>query len=180
MHNTAGNCLHGITHAGTGVCCASMCGTCGGSGCGQRPGGGGDCCTGGITTANVACSETHGIGPCVMDGDHFVVEWVNYPIWCGGAMNCNSGPATTPSTFQLILYPTGEIKLQYQNVIQASVLDQFNPAGRISIGVENAAGNEGVQLAYNDMTKPAANSAYVFKYVHTLSLRSTHAVHHWL
>ena len=97
-----------------------------------------------------------------MDGESFVVEWVNFPVWCGGTMNCYQADQQL-STFEMILFPTGEIKLQYQNLIPAAVLEQFNPAGKISAGVENAAGNEGVQLGYNDATHPAPNSAYVFK-----------------
>ena len=160
-HRQGSNCLHGVA-SGSDVCCASMCGTCGGTGCGQRPGGAAACCVGPVRDAAVACSETSGVGPCVMDGESFVVEWVNYPVWCGGLMNCYQADRQL-STFELILFPSGEIKLQYQNLITASMLDQFNPAGRISVGVENAAGNEGVQLGYNDATKPAPNSAYVFK-----------------
>lgn len=38
------------------VCCASSCGSCGGTGCGSRPGGSKKCCTGKIKTAAQACS----------------------------------------------------------------------------------------------------------------------------
>lgn len=161
-HRQGSNCLHGVQQPNGGVCCASMCGTCGGTGCGQRPGGADACCSGHVRDAAVACSETNGVGPCVMDGESFVVEWLNFPVWCGGTMNCYQADQQL-STFEMILFPSGEIKLQYQNLIPAAVLEQFNPAGKISVGVENAAGNEGVQLGYNDATHPAPNSAYVFK-----------------
>eukprot|EP01043_Picozoa_sp_COSAG02_P090979 COSAG02_NODE_27763_length_603_cov_0.797619_1_plen_89_part_10 len=58
-----------------------------------------------------------------MDGESFVVEWANMPVFCG-APNQNYGTAAncalvdqSTSTFQLILYPSGEIKMQYQNVL---------------------------------------------------------------
>jgi len=47
------------------VCCSIQCGTCGGTGCGARPGGASECCVGRIQTENRSCSE--GPAPCVMD-----------------------------------------------------------------------------------------------------------------
>jgi hypothetical protein len=46
------------------VCCSASCGSCGGSGCGSRPGGASACCAGPITTANVSCSGSE--PPCVI------------------------------------------------------------------------------------------------------------------
>ena len=45
-----------------------------------------------------------------------------------------------PSTFQLILYASGEIKMQYQQVLQDRAA---NPAAKVTVGIENAAGSEG-------------------------------------
>ena len=160
-HMTGANCMHGISN-GNDICCSSMCGTCGGTGCGSRPGGRDACCSGHIRDAAVACSDNGGTGPCVMDGEAFVVEWVNVPIWCGdnNGMNCAQLDRMT-STFELILFPSGEIKMQYQQVIQAEMLRQYNPAGKISVGIENAAGNEGLQIAYDQ--SPSPNSALILK-----------------
>lgn len=40
------------------VCCAASCGSCGGAGCGRRPGGRSQCCVGAIRRSNIECSET--------------------------------------------------------------------------------------------------------------------------
>jgi len=40
------------------VCCASSCGTCGGSGCSKRNGGASKCCTGTITDAGRTCTSS--------------------------------------------------------------------------------------------------------------------------
>ena len=47
------------------VCCSLQCGACGGSGCGSRPGGSSECCTGRIRSDNSSCSD--GPAPCVID-----------------------------------------------------------------------------------------------------------------
>ena len=46
------------------VCCAAACGTCGGVGCAQRPGGGRNCCIGYIIAANKSCNKHE--PPCVI------------------------------------------------------------------------------------------------------------------
>ena len=46
------------------ICCPTTCGTCGGSGCGARPGGGSDCCGGQIVASGVSCDD--GGAPCVI------------------------------------------------------------------------------------------------------------------
>lgn len=55
-------CAEGIKSGST--CCAASCGSCGGSGCGLRPGGGKACCTGTINEAAVSCDESK--APCVI------------------------------------------------------------------------------------------------------------------
>ncbi|MGM0557802.1 MAG: hypothetical protein ACQEVA_15565 [Myxococcota bacterium] len=49
------------------VCCASSCGTCGGSGCGGRPGGAESCCTSAVMESARSC-PTHE-APCILDPD---------------------------------------------------------------------------------------------------------------
>jgi hypothetical protein len=144
-----------------------------------------------------------------MDGQSFVIEWVNMPVFCGPpnamygtAANCALVDQST-STFQLILYPSGEIKMQYQNVLapqyRADVCDSSDRDGstnaggngaqcargaqqqpwyaagtyaKLSVGIENAAGNEGLQMAYDDPSFPPPNSAYIIKKSCGSSLRS--------
>lgn len=48
-------------------CCASSCGTCGGTGCGGREGGAAACCTNNIKAAGDKCEATGGAAPCVVD-----------------------------------------------------------------------------------------------------------------
>ena len=48
-----------------GVCCLATCGSCGGVGCNDRPGGSGGCCSGAIAKANVSCDAS--TAPCVID-----------------------------------------------------------------------------------------------------------------
>ncbi|MGK3998592.1 hypothetical protein [Sorangium sp. So ce1024] len=57
-------CADGIQSGSGGVCCKASCGTCGGSGCGNRPGGSNACCTGNINDANKTCTGTN--APCVL------------------------------------------------------------------------------------------------------------------
>lgn len=47
------------------VCCASQCGTCGGSGCGGRPGGAAECCSSPILSSGDYCDETL-TAPCII------------------------------------------------------------------------------------------------------------------
>ncbi|MCK5800538.1 MAG: hypothetical protein KAI47_25290, partial [Deltaproteobacteria bacterium] len=58
------SCGHGVLSSNKKVCCASSCGTCGGTGCSQFPGGAEGCCTSNITTANKPCAKN--AAPCVM------------------------------------------------------------------------------------------------------------------
>ncbi|HSC86406.1 MAG TPA: hypothetical protein VLC09_04020 [Polyangiaceae bacterium] len=57
-------CANGIR--GDGVCCSLSCGTCGGSGCGDRVGGSAECCAGPIRDSGVSCSGN--APPCVLSG----------------------------------------------------------------------------------------------------------------
>ncbi|CAN0410953.1 unnamed protein product, partial [Laminaria digitata] len=45
------------------ICCELQCGTCGGSGCRNRPGGTDGCCIGTITDSGVMCSDSNE-APC--------------------------------------------------------------------------------------------------------------------
>ncbi|CAM9864281.1 unnamed protein product [Pylaiella littoralis] len=55
-----------------GFCCEASCGTCGGSGCGDRGNGKESCCTKSIEEAGKLCSDTM-MAPCVM-GDEMDME----------------------------------------------------------------------------------------------------------
>lgn len=57
------NCMLGIPNGN--ICCEMNCGSCGGSGCGMRPGGPDNCCVGRIRSANSSCND--GPAPCVMN-----------------------------------------------------------------------------------------------------------------
>ena len=61
------NDLPGVEDAG--ACCVAECGTCGGSGCGDRARdaglSGGDCCVGAIRFAEVYCDDS-GAAPCLI------------------------------------------------------------------------------------------------------------------
>ena len=46
------------------ICCHSDCGSCGGSGCGTRPGGGSNCCGGPITESGISCNDS--VSPCLV------------------------------------------------------------------------------------------------------------------
>jgi hypothetical protein len=56
------NCDNGISKGG--VCCLSICGTCGGSGCSLRPGGAEGCCGGTIMSNNLTCLNNP--APCIL------------------------------------------------------------------------------------------------------------------
>ena len=64
-------CENGVTTYGVNggdnpACCAKSCGTCGGNGCHERPGGEWNCCTLRINSINASCDET--VAPCVLSG----------------------------------------------------------------------------------------------------------------
>ncbi|KAJ9468351.1 hypothetical protein DIPPA_30015 [Diplonema papillatum] len=64
-------CAEGILAGG--VCCAKGCGTCGGAGCEQRPGGAAACCAPQIEEANATCAVNQ--APCVVaQGDDFPLD----------------------------------------------------------------------------------------------------------
>ncbi|CAM9420958.1 unnamed protein product, partial [Ascophyllum nodosum] len=66
--NECGNIFPGIVASG--VCCASGCPQCGGSGCGSQAQSVGlsasDCCVGRITSAGVLCSDSR-MAPCIIE-----------------------------------------------------------------------------------------------------------------
>jgi len=67
---SSGNwCSMGVTNTNqdTTVCCPASCGTCGGDGCGGRPGGAENCCTGHIVRSNSFCTSD-GDTSCIIPG----------------------------------------------------------------------------------------------------------------
>ena len=57
-----GSCPHSVFNKD--ICCNEACGTCGGSGCGSRPGGGSNCCSGTIRDSGVMCIDSD--PPCII------------------------------------------------------------------------------------------------------------------
>lgn len=57
----------GLLSADSAVCCPASCGSCGGQGCGQRPGGAEACCRKTILRSKMLCSAKQ--APCVMVGE---------------------------------------------------------------------------------------------------------------
>jgi subtilisin family serine protease len=75
------------------------------------------------------------------DASHFVVSWVGVPHYQAGG----------PYTFQVLLYPSGEIRYQYLNVA--------DPTNSASVGIQNAARTIGLTTAFN--TNYVANNLAV-------------------
>jgi hypothetical protein len=75
------------------------------------------------------------------DGTRLIIQYQDVPRF---------GDTTHPNTFEIILYPTGQIVYQYLS-ITATTLNSY------TIGMQNAAKNDGLQVAFN----PPAGSPYV-------------------
>lgn len=58
------SCSNGLI--GGGVCCSTTCGHCGGTTCGDEPGGAEHCCSGTIGRTNLSCNDH--VAPCVLGG----------------------------------------------------------------------------------------------------------------
>jgi hypothetical protein len=65
MPNADPLCRDGIAEHNFMACCASSCGSCGGVGCEQRPGGESSCCTHAIAASERMCNDLS--APCVRD-----------------------------------------------------------------------------------------------------------------
>lgn len=65
------------------------------------------------------------------EGSRFIIQWTNYQRYSG----------TASYTWQVVLYSSGKIMTYYNNMTGT-----INSA---TVGVENAAGNVGLQVAYN-------------------------------
>ena len=151
--SNAGSCMYGIADGA--ACCALTCGTCGGEGCEQRPGGESSCCYHAIAADDATtpagdpvplCRDVGGRGPCKIDDDFFVIEWHEIPHCCG------AGAPPGTSTFQVVLYENGAMRFQYQNMAYNT-----NEYAVPIIGIENAAGNEALTIA--DCHDPADQHA---------------------
>ena len=153
-----GTCKYGIADGA--ACCALTCGSCGGAGCGQRPGGAAACCYGPIAGSAAhadvqLCRDVNGRGPCRIDESFFVIEWKDVPFCCGAA-----GASKGTVTFEVVLYETGAIRFQYQNMgwnrnmgVATGSLGYAIPL----IGIENAGGTEALTVA--DCRDPADQHA---------------------
>jgi subtilisin family serine protease len=65
------------------------------------------------------------------DGTRYIVSWIGAPHYQTGG----------PYSFQLLLYPSGEIRYQY--------LSMASPLNSATIGIQNATENVGLTVAYN-------------------------------
>jgi len=144
-----GSCEFGIANGQ--ACCASTCGKCGGKDCGKRPGGGNDCCHGGVVgTKNKRpkgaklCRDTNGVGPCIISDEFFVIQWDQVPLFCDPKKPPSGGCPKGTSTFEVILHQSGAIKFLYKQITYHQSLNKY--AMPVS-GIENAAGNEGQVLS---------------------------------
>jgi subtilisin family serine protease len=75
------------------------------------------------------------------DASHFVVSWVGVPHYQSGG----------PYTFQVVLYPSGEIRFQYLSVA--------SPTNSSTVGIQNATRTIGLTTAFN--TNYVANNLAV-------------------
>jgi hypothetical protein len=88
------------------------------------------------------------------DTNRWIVEWHQIPLWG----QPDSGPASVAATFEAILYPSGEIRMQYQSTPR-STREGDDVRSSPAVGIENVDGSEGEQIAWNDATFPVANTA---------------------
>ncbi|CAM9751774.1 unnamed protein product [Ascophyllum nodosum] len=96
----ASTCSNGFLGIQTGdVCCSIECGRCGGSGCGDLPGGNDFCCTGRISTSGSPCSEVDE-APCFLTGG------MHQCGLCGG-VGCSSAPGGKDSCCTSAILTTG-------------------------------------------------------------------------
>ena len=99
--------------------------------------------------------------------EYVVIQWDNMRT-CGDltggwyASNCSGGPR---QTFEMILYPSNEIKIQYQDFNNAS--DGNYPNGGTpshgcysTIGIESHLGEAGLQYTFNNTYPEAAATLY--------------------
>lgn len=70
VKNVGGTCSNGIEGVDNNgaACCSLSCGTCGGRGCGSRPGGSSECCRGRIKASGVYCDDS-GAAPCIIGSE---------------------------------------------------------------------------------------------------------------
>ena len=167
LHRKSDSCAHGISNGGD-ICCAASCGSCGGSGCDKRSGGATQCCEGPIRRAKQKCSVTGGAPPCISDGESFTVEWSGLQYYKGKhgggryagdptyqGVSSDANYHGEKNSFEVTLFSTGHIRFAYKELAPNP-----NVWAKPSIGVENAAGSEGIQPSYGDATFPQKKTAF--------------------
>ena len=82
------------------------------------------------------------------DADHFVVTWYKYEDY---------NDQTEYITCQLVLYPNGRILMQY-NDVESTLDEDTDLLNDILIGIENAAGDKGIQYRNNGSGGPMFGS----------------------
>jgi len=91
----SGSCPHSIFNKD--ICCNEACGTCGGSGCGSRPGGGSNCCSGTIRDSGVMCIDSD--PPCIISEEDPTLLPTNRPVTSAPVTDSPTvGPSWSPST----------------------------------------------------------------------------------
>jgi hypothetical protein len=96
------------------------------------------------------------------DGSRVIVSFVDAPRWV------QSGVPTGRYTFQALLYPDGEIDLQY--------LDVQGVLNSATIGIQNAARDVGLQVAYNTVYVHAGLRVRFLRQVRWLSVSADSGV----
>ncbi len=90
------------------------------------------------------------------DGERLIVMFDNVDHW-----NSSMGPYT----FEMILYADGSIKFQY--------LDMNQTVDSATIGMQNASGNDGLEMAYNNSYIEDNLAISIFKVVDWLTVTPT-------
>jgi len=91
----SGSCPHSVFNKD--ICCNEACGTCGGSGCGSRPGGGSNCCSGTIRDSGVMCINSD--PPCIISEEDPTLLPTNKPVTSTPVTDFpTAGPSWSPST----------------------------------------------------------------------------------
>lgn len=93
-----------------------------------------------------------------------VIEWSHTAYFCNTP--CGNPQSQPTATFELILYPSGQVVMQYQDV-GAEYCNARKAAGgrcvwsHVSIGWEDQSGTRGVQILYDEHDDwPASRTAY--------------------
>ena len=82
----------------------------------------------------------------------WIAQWHEIPLWG------QPDAAAPTATFQVMLYPSGEIRMQYLSTPR-STRDGDDVRSSPAVGIENVDGTYGEQIAWHDTAFPVANTA---------------------